>query len=126
MAQVKPGVTLEDKIARVREAYDAYERGDLGRAKEGYTEDAVFHSQLRGREFKGRDAIFAEAEEQRGEFKPVYKVHDVCASDDHGVALLEMTQEVDGATRRTRLVHVLHLDENGKIKEIWALYNPQG
>src|SRR5919201_1743548 len=126
MAQVKSGSALEERIAKVRESYEAYERGDYAAAKEGYTEDAVFHSQLRERDFKGRDAMFGEADAQRAEFKPEYRVHDVCAGDGHAVVLMEVTQEVAGQRKSGRLVHVLHLDDAGKIKEVWAVFNPQG
>lgn len=125
MADVETRLSTAEKVARVREAYQASERGDLQKGAEILADDAVFHSQLRQRDFKGRDTILAEQLKQREEFKPEYKLHDVTASDDHVVVLMEVTQEIDGKRQTGRLVHVMHTDDAGKAKEVWAVYNPQ-
>ena len=124
MKQMGTGVSVEDTIARVRKAYDALAKDDLQAARGAFAEGAIFHSQLRGSDFRGRDAVFAEMERQQRERKIQTKVHDVCASAEHAVALLEMSQETDGQRTSDRVVHVLHLDTDGKIKEMWALFNP--
>ena len=126
MAQMRTGVSVEETIARIREAYDALAKDDLQAARGNFADDAVFHSQLRQSDFKGRDAVFQEMERQQRERKIQTKVHDVCASGEHAVALLEMSSETDGQRRTDRVVHVLHLDNEGKIKELFALFNPQG
>jgi hypothetical protein len=105
--------------------YEAIERGDEVAAAEGFAEDAVFHSQLRGRDFTGRDQILAETLKQVEELKSRFKVHDICASDGHVVALLETSREVNGVRTTHRLVHVLHLDDDGKVAECWAISPPQ-
>lgn len=125
MAQVKTGSSIEERIRLVRESFEADDRGDKEAAKQAYAEDAVFHSQVRGADFKGRDQIFAEGDRQEAEFKLKAKLHDVCASDDHAVALVEMTSEVDGKQQTNRVVQVLHFNEDGLISEVWALFNPQ-
>ena len=125
MAQVKTGSSIEERIRLVRESFEADERGDKEAAKRAYAEDAVFHSQVRGADFKGRDEIFAEGDRQEAEFKLKAKLHDVCASDDHAVALSEMTSEVDGRQQTNRVVQVMHFNDQGLISEVWALFNPQ-
>src|SRR5207245_9045145 len=65
-------------------------------------------------------AILDEVRKQNQEVKTTWHLHDVLVSDDHDVALLEAEQE----GRRRRIVHILHLDDAGRIKESWAAFNP--
>ncbi len=121
MAEAGTKLTNEQKRARIRKSYDLSARGDYeGSVQEGWADDGVFHSQLRGREFRGKAAILDEVRKQNQEVKTTWHLHDVLVSDDHGVALLEAEQE----GRRRRIVHILHLDDAGKIKESWAVFNP--
>lgn len=121
MAEVGTQLSSEQKRARIRKTYDLSARGDYaGSVQEGWADNGVFHSQMRGREFRGKAAILDEVKKQNQEVKTTWHLHDVLVSDDHGVALLEAEQE----GRRRRIVHVLHLDDAGKIKEAWAVFNP--
>ncbi|TMD04544.1 MAG: nuclear transport factor 2 family protein [Chloroflexi bacterium] len=121
MAEAGTKVTNEQKRARIRKSYDLSARGDYeGSVQEGWADDGVFHSQMRGREFRGKAAILDEVRKQNQEVKTTWHLHDVLVSDDHGVALLEAEQE----GRRRRIVHILHLDDAGRIKESWAVFNP--
>ncbi len=121
MAEAGTRLTNEQKRARIRKSYDLSARGDYeGSVQEGWADDGVFHSQMRGREFRGKAAILDEVRKQNQEVKTTWHLHDVLVSDDHGVALLEAEQE----GRRRRIVHILHLDDAGKIKESWAVFNP--
>ena len=121
MAEAGTRLTDEQKRARIRKSYDLSARGDYeGSIQEGWADDSVFHSQMRGREFRGKAAILDEVRKQNQEVKTTWHLHDVLVSDDHGVALLEAEQ----AGRRRRIVHILHLDDAGKIKESWAVFNP--
>jgi hypothetical protein len=121
MAEAGTKLTNEQKRARIRKTYDLSARGDYeGSIQEGWADDGVFHSQMRGREFRGKAAILDEVRKQNQEVKTTWHLHDVLVSDDHGVALLEAEQE----GRRRQIVHVLHLDDAGKIKESWAIFNP--
>ena len=121
MAETGTKLTNEQKRARIREGYDLSARGEYERSvQEGYADDGVFHSQMRGREFRGKAAILDEVRKQNQEIKTTWHVHDILVSDDHAVALLEAEQE----GQRRRIVQVLHLDAAGKIKEAWAVFNP--
>jgi len=121
MAETGTKATAEQKRARIRKSYDLSTRGDYeASVQEGWADNGVFHSQRRGREFRGKPAILAEVKKQNEEVKTTWHVHDVLVSDDHGVALLEAEQE----GRRRRIVHVLHLDDAGRIDEAWAIFNP--
>ena len=121
MAETGTKLSSEQKRARIRKSYELIARGDYaGSVQEGWADNGVFHSQMRGREFRGKAAILDEVKKQNEEVKTTWHVHDLLVSDDHGVALLEAEQE----GRRRRIVHVLHLDDVGKIKEAWAVFNP--
>lgn len=121
MASTGTTLTSEQKRERLRNSYDLSARGDFERSVQvGWADDGIFHSQLRGREFRGKAAILDEVKKQNQEVKTTWHVHDVLVSDDHGVALLEAEQQ----GRRRRIVHVLHLDDAGKIKEAWAVFEP--
>ena len=121
MAETGTKLTNEQKRASIRKSYELSAQGKYESSiQEGYADDGVFHSQKRGREFRGKAAILSEVEKQNQEAKTTWHVHDVLVSDDHGVALLEAEQE----GQRTRIVHILHLNDQGKIKEAWAVFNP--
>jgi hypothetical protein len=121
MADTGTKLTSEQKRARLRNSYDLSARGDFeGSVQEGWADNGVFHSQMRDREFRGKAAILDEVKKQNQEVKTTWHVHDVLVSDDHGVALLEAEQQ----GRSRRIVHVLHLDDAGRIKEAWAVFNP--
>ena len=121
MAETGTKLTNEQKRAQLRKAYDLSARGEYERSvEEGFADDAVFHSQMRGSEFRGKAKIAEETKKQNQESPTTWHVHDVLVSDDHGVALLEAEQ----AGRRRRIVHVLHLNDAGKITESWAVFNP--
>jgi len=121
MAETGTKLTNEQKRAKIRKSYDLSARGDFeGSYREGWADDGVFHSQRRGRDFRGKAAILEEVRKQNQEVKTIWHTHDILVSDDHGVALLEAEQE---GTRR-RIVHILHLDDAGRIKEAWAVFNP--
>ena len=121
MAEAGTRLTNEQKRAQVKKSYDLSARGDFeGSVREGWAEDGVFHSQRRGREFRGKSAVLEEVKKQNTEAKITWHVHDVLVSDEHGIALLEAESE----GKRQRIVHVLHLNEAGRIKEAWAVFNP--
>jgi ketosteroid isomerase-like protein len=124
VADGKTKLTIEERIARIRETFEAMARDDLDKELEGYTEDAVFHSQLRGSDFRGKAAIRTEALKQSDEIKSKMEVHDVCASSDHVVALFEeIPQAGEKPVSSTgQLIYVAHVNDEAKITELWAIY----
>ena len=121
MAETGTRLTNEQKRAQLKKSYDLSAKGDHeGSVREGWADDGVFHSQMRGREFRGKAALTDEVLKQNREAKITWHIHDILVSDDHGIALLEAESE----GKRRRIVHVLHLNEAGKVKETWAVFNP--
>ena len=124
--EAKTKVTIEEKIARIRGTFEAMARDDLDKELEGYTEDAVWHSQLRGSDFRGKAAIRTEALKQSDELTSKMELHDVCASSDHVVALFELIAEtgVQRGPTDGRIIQVAHVNDDGKITELWSIYKP--
>ena len=118
MAEAGTRMSIDERVARAREAYRAMESGDAAQMPQFFDEDAVWHSSLRREEFRGRDEIMGEVRRQQEEFKLKLRVHDVTASDQHVVALLEMTRE---GNPPERLVHISHVNDEGQVKELWSI-----
>jgi ketosteroid isomerase-like protein len=126
VAEPRAKVTINERIARIRETFEAMVSEDLEKEYEGYAEDIVWHSQLRGAEFRGKAAIRAENLKQADENDDKLELHDVCASSDHVVALFRVipaAAERQGPTDG-RLIMVAHVDDDEKITELWSIYKP--
>jgi ketosteroid isomerase-like protein len=103
---------------------DAFVAGDGAALDALFTENAVWHEAgsappISG-DHKGKAAIFEffgrVGELSGGTFRP--DVHDICASDAHGVMLFHSTGKRDGREMRTPQVLIAHI-EGGKIAEVW-------
>jgi ketosteroid isomerase-like protein len=126
VAEGTTNVSIEERIARTRETFEAMASADLEKILEGFAEDAVWHSELRSSDFRGKAAIRAEELRQLDEFTGSMTLHDVCASSDHVVALFEMFPGTAAAPGPAdgRLVLIAHTDDQAKITEFWSIYNP--
>jgi ketosteroid isomerase-like protein len=54
-----------------------------------------------------------------------FGVHDLLADDEHGVALLAGTAERTGERIEQKVVHVLHLNADGKVTDWWNFWEDQ-
>jgi ketosteroid isomerase-like protein len=116
-------LTPEQKIARVKTAYTKLSRGEISGAIDGFAEDATWDGFVVGK-VHGRQQI-KEGLGKLTSLSPQFDLHDVLANDDHVVALQTVTVKKDGKTFETRQVIVAHVDEDGKLKEVWTIGNPQ-
>ena len=102
---------------------DAFLANDGAALDALFTDGAVWHepgaTPISG-DHKGKPAIFEffgrVGELSGGSFRP--DIHDICASDAHGVMLFHSTAKRDGRELRTPGVLVAHI-EGGKITEVW-------
>ena len=107
----------------VRRAYEAQARGDVEGYLELLSEDFVLRipgrSQIAG-EYRGKDEVrrhFREIAELSGEtFRT--EMHDVLASDDHVVGLVNARAEREGRPVDVPRVHVWHV-RDGRLTELW-------
>lgn len=107
----------------VRQAYTAQAEGGIDAYVDLLTDDFVLHipgrSGLAGT-VTGRDGMrrhFAEiATLSGGTFQT--GIHDVLASDDHAIGLIDATAHRDGVEWSLPRVHVWHV-RDGRLAELW-------
>ena len=111
-------------IARIRDGYAAFAKGDFAVLTDLLAEDLVWHqggrSQLAG-DYRGREAVFGYfaklMEVTEGSFH--VDVHAVLADDEHGVALTVATASRGGRSMTANDADVMHL-RDGKVTEFWT------
>jgi uncharacterized protein len=123
MAEAGTKLSLDQKIERARQAFDAFARGDLQTVGDTFTEDVVWHgrgSTKFGKDFKGKQATMANIMEYAQTFQDIKQdVHDILASDSHVVALVTATVSRNGKTYEDHQVFVFHVNDEGKTTEAW-------
>lgn len=110
-------------VARIRDGYAAFAKGDFGVLNDLFAEDLAWHvggrSQL-ARVYHGRDEVYEFLgrlmELTEGSFH--LDVHAVLADDQHGVALVISTASRGGKSVTIDEAHVFHL-RDGKVTEFW-------
>ena len=107
----------------IRQAFDAFARGDMATMQSLVAEDTVWHIPGRGPlagDHHGRDAVFEMfgrlVQASEGTFNQ--ELHDVLASDDHAVAVTYATARRADHNYDSQDVWVFHL-RNGQIIEAW-------
>ena len=116
-------------VARTRDAYEAFSRGDLDAVGAQLTDDVVWHvagnSPLAG-DYKGQDEIFGFFgrlfEMSEGTLK--LEVHDILANDEHATVLVHMTAKRGDRMIDQNAVHVFEIVD-GKTKEFWSFEEDQ-
>jgi uncharacterized protein len=110
-------------VARIRDGYAAFAKGDFAVLNDLFAEDLLWHdtgrNQLSG-EYRGREAVFGLfgklMEITEGSFH--IDLHAVFADDEHGVALVVITASRGGQSIEVNEAHVFHL-RDGKVVEFW-------
>ncbi|MBV9100848.1 MAG: nuclear transport factor 2 family protein [Candidatus Dormibacteraeota bacterium] len=120
MAQVSvehPNATL------FRRGYEAFNSGDMDAVRETFDQNIVWHTGGRSRFSRDSHGIddtlgfFMELiQATNGTFHT--EVHDIIANDDHAVALVSSSAEVNGRKIESRAAHVVHV-KDGKVTESW-------
>jgi uncharacterized protein len=114
-------------VQRIRDAYAAFSAGDLTAALKDLAPNAVFHFNGSGPlsgDHTGLDdisaALIGTFELTAGTQK--LDIASVFADDHHGVVVLrETASRPDGATLDIDEVHVLAIDDEGRITDLWDL-----
>ena len=116
-------MTEHPNVARIRDGYTAFAKGDFTVLSDLFTEDLVWHdagrNQLSG-VYRGRQAVFGFfgklMEVTQGSFR--IDLHSVLADDEHGVALVVVTASRGDRSIEINEAHVFHL-RDGKATEFW-------
>jgi ketosteroid isomerase-like protein len=110
-------------VELLRRGYEAYGSGDLETIDALFDDDIVWHVAGRGPlsgEYHGKQEVFGffgKIMELSGGTSKL-EVHDILASDDHGVALLTGSASREGREFSGSDVHVFHI-RDGKVVEFW-------
>jgi uncharacterized protein len=117
-------------VARIREALDAYNRGDLEAMRSFIADDIVWHvggdHPLSG-DRRGRDEVFEyyrQVREMTGGTLTVEPL-DILANERHAGIFMRVTGRRDGKELDVLLAEALTLDEQGRWREYWALADDQ-
>jgi ketosteroid isomerase-like protein len=118
-------VAEHPNVARIRDVYAAFARGDLAALGALFAEDLLWHqggrNQLSG-EYRGREAVFGffgkVMEVTEGSFRA--DLHAVLADDEHSVGLVVLTASRGGRSIKINALDVMHL-RDGKVLEWWTV-----
>ncbi len=108
-----------------REAFDAMARGDTDWLGSHMHPDVVFHQGGRfptAGTYEGRDAVFGHMMEFFAlvDFSMKIAVHDIAATDDHAVALVQVSIDHQGRHLDFDEAHVWHIRDE-LAAEMWAV-----
>ena len=116
-------------LERLRRGYQAYAEGDLGTLRGLLADDVSFHflghTPLSGAYHGLAEVLgyFARLRESGAAFR--FQVHELLAGDEHAVALLDGVAERAGRRTEQKVVHVFHLDADGKVGDWWNFWEDQ-
>ncbi len=102
----------------VRELSNAFERGDMERFDALIADDVVWHEIGRSEPQRGKAQLQAMSS-AGADVQITGRLHDVVASHDHAVALVEATAIRGGRTLTYRTAEIYHI-RHGKVVERWA------
>lgn len=102
----------------VRQAFEAFNRGDMEAATASLDDDIVWHYIGAKEPLQGKAAVAASGPGSLdAEFSA--ELHDVLANDEHALALLKVHVERGGKSLDYDVVEIYHV-KNGKCVERWA------
>jgi ketosteroid isomerase-like protein len=107
-----------ENLATARAVTDAFDTGDMAKLDELVADDIVWHEIGRAEPRRGKDALRA-VSPGTTDYAIEGKTHDVLASDDHAIALVEATATRAGRTLTYRTAEIYHI-RDGKVTERWA------
>ena len=111
--------------ALLRQATDALNAGDMDTFLGFHADDVVVHivgrNQFSG-DYRGKQELAGLFQRQLEalDAPPQFELHDVLATDEHGVILGTNRFAKGGQTMETNAAVVLHI-ANGKATELWVL-----
>ena len=111
--------TDHPNAARIRQAMESFNSGDIQEYAELLADDVVWH-QIGDRTLNGKEELAASMPSADSGESITVQVHDVVANDEHGIALVDAhATRADGRTLDYRTAEIVHL-RDGKVTERWA------
>lgn len=113
-------MSTQENAAIARQVTDAFERNDMEALDRLMADDVVWHEIGRAEPRRGKEALRAVEPGAGGiDYTITGRTHDVLASDDHAVVLVNATATRGGRTFDYRTAEIYHI-RNGQIVERWA------
>jgi ketosteroid isomerase-like protein len=117
-------------VAVIRSAYEAMSRADMAAFTALLDDDIVWYESTEGIEgvYRGRDEVLAFLGQVFGQagMQMSVAVHDILASDDHGVILHESTISFGDRSHTGQYADIYHV-RGGKLTAHWHLaVDPKG
>lgn len=113
-------MSMQDNAAVARRATEAFERSDMQELDRCLADDVVWHEIGRSEPRRGKEALRGAALVVGGvDYKITGSTHDILASDDHAVVLVNATATRGSRTFTYRTAEIYHI-RDGKIAERWA------
>ncbi len=102
-----------------RELTDAFDQGDMAKLDALIADDVIWHEIGRAEPKRGKEALRASGPGGSADYEIMGTLHDVLASDDHAIALVEATATRNGKTMTYRTAEIYHISD-GRVTERWA------
>ncbi|MEX0629335.1 MAG: nuclear transport factor 2 family protein [Chloroflexota bacterium] len=111
--------TSDASIALLRQALDAFNRGDAQAAAEFLADDVEWYEIGRAEPIMGKEALAARYASAMPGWNITGDLHDIVANDDHAIALVTATANMGGRSLTYRVAEIYHI-RDGKIAARWA------
>jgi len=112
-------MSRQENEAVARQLQDAFDAMDMARLDALIADDVVWHEIGAAEPRRGKAALQAVAPGGEADYELTGKTHDILASDDHAIALVEATAKRGGKSFRYRTAEIYHI-RNGQVVERWA------
>lgn len=103
----------------VRQAGDAFNRGDTQAVAAFLTDDIEWHEIGRADPIIGKEALAARFAGALPDWDISVDTHDILANDEHAIALVTATARIGGKSLTYRTVEIYHV-RDGQISARWA------
>ena len=113
-------MSIQENAAVARQVTDAFERADMQQVDRLLADDVVWHEIGRAEPRRGKAALRAAAPGSgQVDYEITATAHDILASEDHAVVLVNATGMRGGRTLSYRTAEIYHI-RDGKVAERWA------
>jgi len=111
--------TSDASVTLLRQALDAFNRGDAQAATELVADDVEWHEIGRAEPIVGKAALAARYGAAIPGWDITAEIHDILANDEHAIALVTATAGMGGRSFTYRTAEIFHI-RDGKISARWA------
>jgi uncharacterized protein len=114
-----------DNARVARDLVEAFDQNDMMKLDALLADDVVWHEIGAAEPLRGKQALAASGPGGSADFEITAAVHDVLASDDHAIALVEATATRGGKSFTYRTAEIYHI-RDGQVTERWAFSDDTG